>query len=45
MMHLAMHDAVNAVDARYASYLPIESDRAADPVVAAASAAHGVLLG
>jgi hypothetical protein len=44
MMHLAMHDAVNAVDARYASYLPTESNRAADPVVAAASAAHGVLL-
>jgi hypothetical protein len=43
MMHLAMHDAVNAVDARYQSYLPVETDRKADPVVAAASAAHGVL--
>jgi len=44
MMHLAMHDAVNAVDARYVSYLPIAADRTADPVVAAASAAHGVML-
>jgi hypothetical protein len=43
MVHLAMHDAVNATRARYASYTDVGSDPAADPVVAAASAAHDVL--
>jgi hypothetical protein len=43
MMHLAMHDAVNAVSARYARYAPAAGDESADPVVAAAAAAHAVL--
>lgn len=43
MMHLAMHDAVNGVRASYARYAPAAGDESADPVVAAASAAHAVL--
>lgn len=43
MMHLAMHDAVNAVGARYRRYAPGPADEGADPLVAAAAAAHGVL--
>jgi hypothetical protein len=46
MMHLAMHDAVNAVRPRYKRYalaaLPSESGNA-DPTVAAAVAAHELL--
>ena len=45
MMHLAMHDAVNAVRPRYQRYAFIAAaDHAADPAVAASSAAHDVLL-
>lgn len=43
MMHLAMHDAINAAKPRYASYSEGERDAAADPAVAAVSAAHDVL--
>ena len=43
MLHLAMHDAVNAVKPRYASYTDSERDAAADPAVAAVTAAHDVL--
>ncbi len=43
MMHLAMHDAINAVSPRYASYAFSGRDPLADPVVAAAQAAHDVL--
>lgn len=46
MMHLAMHDAVNAISPRYQRYalvrVPSES-RDADPAIAAAVAAHEVL--
>jgi hypothetical protein len=44
MVHLAMHDAVNAVYPVYASYKFTGKDTGADPVAAAASAAHTVLL-
>ena len=43
MMHLAMHDAVNAVTPRYASYASGARDSSADPAVAAVTAAHDVL--
>jgi hypothetical protein len=45
MTHLAMHDAVNAVRPRYAAYAyrPSE-DTGADPALAAAAAAHDVLV-
>ena len=46
MMHLAMHDAVNAVRPRYERYALTTappSSAGADPAVAAASAAHDVL--
>lgn len=45
MMHLAMHDAVNAVVPRYATHAEAERDPAADPAVAAVVAAHDVLAG
>jgi hypothetical protein len=44
MMHLAMHDAVNAATPRYETYALKERDTRADPAVAAAVAAHDVLL-
>jgi hypothetical protein len=46
MVHLAIHDALNAVDRRYEAYLyegPAESD--ATPGVAVAAAARDVLIG
>ena len=43
MMHLAMHDAINAAAPRYATYAVRTFDRQADPAVAAAQAAHDVL--
>jgi hypothetical protein len=43
MLHLAQHDAINAVDPVFESYSFGTRDRAADPVAAAAVAAHGVL--
>ncbi|MHA4846293.1 vanadium-dependent haloperoxidase [Flavitalea antarctica] len=44
MMHIAMHDAVNAVIPQFKTYAFNKRDENADPVVAAASAAHGVLV-
>ena len=44
MMHIAMHDAVNAVMPEFKSYALKKTDHKADPVVAAATAAHDVLL-
>ena len=43
MMHAAQHDALNAIDLVYDTYAFGGSDPVADPVAAAASAAHGVL--
>jgi hypothetical protein len=44
MVHLAMHDAVNGVQPRFAAYAGVKArNPAADPVVAAATAAHDVL--
>jgi len=43
MMHLAMHDAANGVQAKYARFALESSDERADPTVAAAAAAHAVL--
>jgi hypothetical protein len=44
MLHLAQHDAVNAVAPAYESYAFTGRDPTADPVAAAASAAHAVLV-
>jgi hypothetical protein len=44
MMHLAIHDAVNGVKPKYASYAVQLRDRKANVVAAAASAAHDVLV-
>jgi membrane-associated phospholipid phosphatase len=43
MMHIAMHDAVNAAAPRYATHALHGRAAGADPAVAAASAAHDVL--
>lgn len=45
MVHLAIHDAVNAVDRRYQPYAYATLDTQADAEAAAASAAHRVLAG
>lgn len=44
MMHLAMHDALNAVFPKYATYAFEGKDTNASPIAAAASAAYEVLL-
>ena len=44
IVHVAQHDAVNAVRPRYESHAFDGRDAAADPVAAAASAAHAVLV-
>jgi hypothetical protein len=44
MMHLAMHDAVAAIDGRYEAYAWQQRDPLADPLTAASQAAHDVLL-
>lgn len=44
IMHVAQHDAVNGIEARYGSYAPTASDPSADAVAAAAAAAHAVLV-
>lgn len=44
MLHLAMHDAVNAAAPRFAVHALERRDPGADPAMAAAAAAHGVLL-
>jgi hypothetical protein len=44
MMHLAMHDALNAIVPVYRPYAQVPHDLLAHPVVAAAQAAHDVVL-
>src|SRR5688572_3297605 len=44
MMHIAMHDAPNAVIPEFRTYALTKMDSKADPVAAAAHAAHSVLL-
>lgn len=44
MVHLAMHDAINAAHPKYASYVFTGKDAAANVHAAAAAAAHAVLL-
>jgi hypothetical protein len=43
MVHVAMHDAVNATNPTYGRYAYIDTDKSANTEVAAASAAHQVL--
>ncbi len=43
-VHVAMHDALNAVEPKFETYSYKESDPGADPVAAAAAAAHRVLV-
>ena len=43
LVHLAQHDAVNAIDPVFEKYAFEGSDRGADPVAAVASAAHSIL--
>ena len=45
MVHLAMHDAVNAADRRYQPYTYVAKEEGADAEAAAATAAHRVLAG
>lgn len=45
MVHLAIHDALNAVDRRYQPYAYTTMDTQADAEAAAAAAAHRVLAG
>jgi hypothetical protein len=44
MVHVAMHDAINAVESNYDKYAYTGSDSGAHPVAAAAAAAHRVLV-
>src|SRR5262245_66678899 len=44
IVHIAMHDAANAVDRHYETYSRIARDRRADPALAAAAAAHNALV-
>lgn len=44
MMHLAMHDALNAIEPRYAPYTFTGSRPEADPIAAAAQAAYQVCV-
>jgi hypothetical protein len=44
MMHLAMHDALNSIDRRYAPYALKAHARGADPITAAIKAAHDVAV-
>jgi pimeloyl-ACP methyl ester carboxylesterase len=43
MMHLAIHDAINCIDARYRTYLLDTDGRGADPIAAAIQAAFAVV--
>lgn len=43
MMHLAVHDALNAIVPRFRQYAFFGTDRSADPIAAAAQAAHDVM--
>jgi hypothetical protein len=44
MMHIAMHDALNAIEPRFDQYAYFGRSRDANPVAAAAQAAHDVLV-
>jgi hypothetical protein len=44
MVHVAMHDAINAARPRFAMYAYRARDAGADPIAAAAAAAHRVLV-
>ncbi|MCF0049031.1 phosphatase PAP2 family protein [Dyadobacter sp. LJ53] len=44
MVHLAMHDALNAIAPAFKTYALQKRDAAADPIAAAATAAHDILL-
>ena len=44
MMHLAMHDALQAIDPVYTPFAYRAESRSADPIAAAATAAHAVLI-
>jgi hypothetical protein len=44
MMHIAVHDALNAVVPRFRQYAHHRPRRSADPIAAAAQAAHDVLV-
>ena len=44
MMHIAMHDALNAIDPRFDQYAYFGRSNGADPIAAAAKAAHDVLV-
>jgi hypothetical protein len=44
MVHIAMHDALNAVHPKYSTYIFTGKDAGADAIAAAASAAHAVLV-
>ena len=44
MMHLAIHDALNGIEEKYERYAFAGKDEKADPLAAAASAAHTILL-
>lgn len=44
MVHIAIHDALNGVYPRYTTYAFTGQDAGADPVAAAATAAHAVLV-
>src|SRR5688572_23570667 len=44
MMHIAMHDALNAIVPVYRQYTDVPRDRLAHPIAAAAQAAHDVLV-
>jgi hypothetical protein len=44
MVHLAMHDALNSIDAKFETYALHAKDKKADPEIAAATAAYTVLI-
>ena len=44
MMHIAMHDALNAIDPRFDTYAYFGRSKRAHPIAAAAAAAHDVLV-
>jgi hypothetical protein len=44
MMHIAMHDSLNGIIPVYQQYVKADGHLVADPIVAAAQAAHDVLL-
>ncbi len=44
MMHIAMHDALNAIDPRFDQYAYFGRSKGANPIAAAAKAAHDVLV-